>query len=97
MTTECTQRSFLFHSHRHGARDADLFPQKRDFLPQPLELRAEAEAGIEALGGPAEGGGQGEIGERDGVHGRRADAAGPAAGQRKRMGQRDTGHGRPDG
>jgi hypothetical protein len=61
-----------------GILDADLFAQKRDLLPMPFELRPEAEAGIEALGGPAEGHGQGEIGEGDGVHCRRADATGPS-------------------
>jgi len=74
-----------------GILDADLFTQKLDLLPEALEFRPEAEAGIEALSGPAEGGGQGEVGEGDGVHSRRADATWPASGKRK--GTSDTGHG----
>ncbi len=73
--------------------DADLFAQQLNFTLEPLEFRPEAEAGIEALSGPAEGGGQGEFCERDGLHGRRADATGPASGKRKRT--CDTGHGQP--
>jgi len=53
--------------HR-GVLEAALFTQKRDLVPEPLEFRPEA--AVEALSGPAEGGGQSEIGEGDGVHSR---------------------------
>jgi len=76
-----------------GVLDADLLPQKRDFVPEALKLGPEAKAGVEALSGPAEGGSQGEIGEGDGVHSRRADATRPASGKRKGTG--DAGHGQP--
>ena len=51
-----------------GVLDADLLTQERDFVPEPLDLGPEPEARVEALGGPTEGGGQGEIGKGDGVH-----------------------------
>src|SRR5947209_9972016 len=76
-----------------GVLDADLLTQKRNLEPEALKLGPEAEARIDALSGPAKGGGQGEVGEGDGVHSRRADATGPASGKRKGTG--DTSHGQP--
>ncbi|PYT17063.1 MAG: hypothetical protein DMF51_03270 [Acidobacteria bacterium] len=78
-----------------GILDAGLLAQQLDLLPEALELRPEAEAGVEALGGPAEGGGQGEFCEGDGVHSRRADVTGTAS--KRRKGTDDTGHGHPPG
>ena len=76
-----------------GILDAGLFAQQLNLLLEPLDFGPEAEARIEALAGPAQGGGQGEIGEGDGVHDCRSDAARPASG--KREGMCDTGHGQP--
>ncbi len=62
-------------------------------MSEALEFRSESEAGVQALAGPAEGGGQSEFGDGDGMHGRRADVTGPASGEREGMGLRDSGHG----
>ena len=81
-------------SDRAGAvLDADLLTQKRDLVPEALKLGPEAKAGVEALSGPAKSGGQGDVGEGDGVHSRRTNATGPASGKRKGTG--DTGDGQP--
>jgi len=78
-----------------GVLDTDLFAQKGDLPVEPFELCLDAEPWIEAVSGPGEGPGQGEIGEGDGVHRRRADASGPVAGLWKGRLECDSGHGRP--
>ncbi len=80
----------VFHA---GVLDADLLPEKRHFALEALDLGPEVKAGVEALSGPAKSGGQGDVGEGDGVHSRRTNATGPASGKRKGTG--DTGDGQP--
>jgi mRNA-degrading endonuclease HigB of HigAB toxin-antitoxin module len=65
----------------HPNLDPQLRLEKCDFLQQSIVLRFQANAGVDAVGGPAPCVNDGELGQGDGVQYRGADVAGSEEGQ----------------
>jgi hypothetical protein len=81
--------------HHPGIFDADLFSQELDLLLEPVTFGLPPEMRVHAVRGPALGQGQGSPGKGNDLDDCRADAAGPASGQGKRMELRGVGHDQP--
>lgn len=63
--------------------EAKLLAQENDLLLESFVLLRQADPSVEAVGGDGACGGQGEVSQRDGLHDRGAESAGPAFWQRE--------------
>ena len=75
-----------------GILDANLFSQELDLLLKPIIFCLSSELTVHALRRPTLGQRQGGSGQGNDLDDRRADATGPASGEREGMGQGNWGH-----